>query len=201
MASKNILFFCLIIVFALLLVSTASAIDNDTVLGDNNPQSISDYSDLKFNQSYTPTTVYKQEIFEVFLSVENTGSRTYHNLSILYPLPNGVELMMYPSEYENNSVWIIDSLYPGERNTLTLVCIPTIANTTYEFEANVGGQTVTDLGVFCEPQEESGADSHYDDGVVNYLDNINKTNLKEAANPIFLLLFTRIFIPFIRLKY
>ena len=209
MRSKNILFALLMIILALMLVSTVNALDNDTVLDDNKPHAISDYPDLVFEQSYDPKVVYKDNVFEVLLSVRNTGQNTYHNVSIFYPLPDGLELMIWPSEYEN-SVWLIDTLYPGELNTLTLVCIPKIANTTYEFQAIVDGETVADMEIYCEeapePEPEPvppfDPDSH-GGGAVDIVKSAatNGISLHDAGNPIFLLLFMIIFIPYIRLKY
>ena len=205
MNSKNILFSFLIVILTFLIVSTVNAIDNETVLGDNTQQGVSDYPDLKFEQSYTPRNVYTDNIFDVFLSVKNTGLNTYRNVSILYPLPNGLELLVYPPEYLNNSIWTIDSLYPGEISTLTLICIPKIANTTYEFAASIDGQTVTEMDVYCEDAPIPDIDPDYPGGggMVDAVKSIgdNGIDLKDTANPIFLLLFMIFFIPYIRLRY
>ena len=205
MRSRNIIFSFLMLILALVLVSSVSALDNDTVLDDNSPQSVSDYPDLVFEQSYDPKVVYKDNVFEIFLSVRNTGQNTYHNISILYPLPDGLELVVWPSEYDS-SVWLIDTLYPGDLNTLTLVCIPKIENTTYEFPAMVDGQTVSDMEIYCEeapePEPPVGPD-HHGRGAVDVVKSAaaNGIDLKDTGNPIFLLLFMIIFIPYIRLKY
>ena len=209
MNSKNILFSFLILVLALIIVSAANAIDNETVLDDNTQQDVSKYPDLKFEQSYDPTIVHIEDVFEVYLNVHNTGLNTYHNLTVLYPLPNGLELLVYPPEYTNNSIWAIDTLYPNELSTLTLVCLPKIANTTYEFAASVDGQTVTEMDIYCEDAPIPDVDPDYPsdggggmvDAVKSMADNPNGINLKDTANPIFLLLFTIIFIPYIRLRY
>ena len=208
MKSKNIIFSFLMIILALLLVSTASASDNDTVLDANSPQVLSEYPDLVFEQSYDPKIVYKDSLFEVFLSVRNTGQNSYQNVSIYYPFPDGLELVIWPSEY-NDPIWFIDTIYPGERNTLTLVCIPKIANTTYDFPAIVDGQTVTDVKIYCEdvPEPEPGPEPHVDPshhgGAIDVVKSVgeNGISLKDAGNPIFLLLFMIIFVPYIRLKY
>ena len=73
MNSKNILFSFLILVLALVIVSAANAIDNETVLDDNTQQGVSKYPDLKFEQSYDPTIVHTEDVFEVYLKVHNTG--------------------------------------------------------------------------------------------------------------------------------
>lgn len=204
MSSRNIIFSLFILILVLFLVSTANALDNETVLDDNTQQDVSNYPDIKFKQSYDPTNVYTNEVFEVYLSVENTGLNTYRNVTIFYPLPNGVELLVYPPEYLNNSIWTIDTLYPNEISILTLVCLPKIANTTYEFMASVDGQTVSDIYVHCEDAPPVPDDpSPNPGGMIDSLKSIgdNGIGLKETANPIFLLLFMIIFIPYIRLRY
>ena len=90
---------------------------------------------------------------------------------------------------------------------LTLVCVPTIANKVYEFNAGIGSQTLLnstmDIYVEGENTNSSNNTDIFDGGAIKALDSINNSDLslKETANPILVLLFAIIFIPFIRIKY
>lgn len=200
---KSIFGILLLITLTLFLVSSINAADNETVILDNNANE--DYN-LEFNQSYDPSVVHKGDIFEVYLHVRNVGQDTYHNLSILYPLPQGLNLLIFPVEYDN-STWFIDTLYPGEDDMLTLVCVPTIAGKVYEFNAGIGSQTLLnstmDIYVEGENTNSSNNTDIFDGGAIKALNSINNSDLslKETANPILVLLFAIIFIPFIRIKY
>lgn len=202
MKSKLIILSLFVLIFALFIVSNVSAIDNETIIGDNSTQSGEITSDLEFEQSFDHKTVKKSEIFEVYLTVKNNGLEAYHNLSIFYPLPKGLNLLIYPNEYNNQS-WFIDSLYPSESSTLTLVCQSLIDNTSYDFVASYGGTKVSEAKIFCEPENHSNNTPDNNQGIVDVLKSVNSGDieLKNTANPIFLLLFTLIFIPYIRFKY
>lgn len=211
MNSKIILLSLFISVFALFVISSVCAIDNETILQDNSSQVDEINSDLEFNQDYSQNIVQKNEIFEVYLSVKNNGLDTFHNLSIYYPLPEGLKLLIFPKEYDGQS-WFIDTLYPSETTTLTLICEPLIANTTYDFVVSYGGTEISEMNIYCEPSKDSDIipdnpipDNPIPDdyGMINALKSVNSDNteLKDTANPIFLLLFTLIFIPYIRIKY
>lgn len=135
MNSKFILISLTLIFFTLFLIGGVSAKDNATMLSDNNLDN--DVLNLELNQNYTPDSINKGQLFDLYLSVKNTGSDPYHNLTILYNLPKGLELVLWPEEYYNKLAWNIDTLYPGETNTLTLVCLPMYSNYTYEFTASI----------------------------------------------------------------
>ena len=205
MNSKNILLALIITAFALfLLVSSVSAVDNGTVNDNNVFYGDNAVEDLEFEQTYEPEIIHKDDIFESHLAVKNVGSKTYHNLTINYPLPEGLEVLICPVEYQNSSVWVIDTLYPNETNSLTLVCSALVANTTYEFSASVGNESVTTMDVYCQPEETIVPDDYNNthsssSGLIKSV--TEGKSLEETANPIFLLLFTIIFIPYIRLKY
>lgn len=202
MSSKNIFLVLILIVLTLFLVDSVSASDNDTANDDIASYEDSVIVNLDFEQSYNPETVNKGDVFEVYLSVKNTGSETYRNLSINYPLPPGLDVLIYPSEYKDNSVWVIDSLYPNETNSLTLICSALISNTTYEFTAGVGNESVGTMDVYCQPENVVPDNNSTDTSHCGLIKSLNEGHsLKDTANPILLLLFTIIFIPYIRLKY
>ena len=203
MTFKRILFAFVLIVLALFVITNISAADNDTVTNNNTVVGVDDSSNLQFEQSYNPPTVTKGNILEVYLAVKNIGSETYNNLTILYPLPKGLEVLIHPSEYKDNSVWTIDSLYPNETNTLTLVCVPTVSNVTFEFTASVDGGNVSTMDIYCQPSKNPDVGpGNGSGGMVDAIGSVSSNgSLKDAGNPIFLLLFTLIFIPYIRIKY
>jgi hypothetical protein len=195
---KKFLLSILLITFALLLISNVCAADNESVLENNILQGDSAYPDLEFEQKYGPsTTIHEDDVFNAYLNVKNTGNKLYKNLTIYYPLPKDLELIIYPIEYDG-SYWTIDTLNPGESNTLVLVCSPLVPNTTYEFIAAFNGQEVTKMDVYCEPaaNPDNNTDHHEVMGIIPDETSV----LKNTANPIFLLLFALIFIPYIRLK-
>lgn len=202
MNSKSIFGLLSLIILTLFLVSNINAADNETIISDNNAN---ENYNIEFNQSYEPSVVHKGDIVDVYLHVKNVGQDTYHNLSIVYPLPQGLNLLIFPSEYDNRT-WFIDTLYPGEDDLLTLVCIPTVADKTYEFTVGIDSQTLInstmDLYVEGETNSSNNTDI-FDGGAIKAVDAINNSDLslKETANPIFVLLFAIIFIPFIRIKY
>ena len=203
MNSKGIFGLLILIILTFFLVSSINAADNKTIVSDNNAN---ENYNLQFNQSYEPSVVHKDDVVEVYLHVKNVGQDTYHNLSILYPLPQGLNLLIFPVEYDN-STWFIDTLYPGEDDLLTLVCVPTIAGKTYEFTAGVGSQTIMnstmDMYVEGENTNSSNGTDIFDGGVIKAVGSVNNSDLslKQTANPILVLLFAIIFIPFIRIKY
>lgn len=202
MNSKNIFLALILIAFALVIASNVSAADNGTANGTIVSHEDSIITNLDFEQSSEPSVVNKGDIFEAHLSVTNIGSETYHNLTIYYPLPPGLDVLIYPVEYKNDSIWVIDTLYPNETNYLTLICSALVSNTTYEFTASVGNESVGTMDVYCQPEIVIPVNNSTDvshDGLIESLSEGN--TLKETANPILLLLFTIIFIPFIRLKY
>ena len=198
MESKKILLSILIIGFALVLVCNVSAADNESISDNNLIQEDSVYQDIELEQRYGPTTIiHKDEIFNVFLTVRNTGNNTYNNLLINYPLPKGLEVLIYPVEYDG-TVWTIDTLYPGESNTLTLVCRPLISGTTYEFQASLDGINTSEMDVYCE----GSIPTNNTDNNGQTLDAINNeiSILKNTANPIYLLFFALFLIPYFRLR-
>ena len=203
MNSKNIFLALAITVFALFLIDNVSAVDNGTVNDNIVSYGDSTVTDLEFEQSHDPQIVNKDDIFEAHLSVKNVGPKTLNNLTINYPLPPGLEVIISPVEYQNNSVWVIDTLYPNETNYLTLVCVALVSNTTYEFTASVGNESATTMDVYCQPENSIPDDNNTGDasssGLIKSVTE-GKT-LKDTANPILLLLFTIIFIPYIRLRY
>ncbi|MBR6024428.1 MAG: hypothetical protein IK044_05640 [Methanobrevibacter sp.] len=203
MNSKNIFLALILIVIALALVSNVSAADNGTANDNITQYEDSIVTNLDFEQSSEPSVVNKGDIFEARLSVTNIGSETYHNLTIYYPLPAGLEVLIYPVEYQNDSMWVIDTLYPNETNYLTLICSALISNTTYVFTASVDNETVSTTDVYCQPDivppDNNNTSDISHEGLIKSISEGN--SLKETANPILLLLFTIIFIPFIRLKY
>ena len=202
MNSKNIFLALVLIVFALFLVSNVSATDNGTVDDKSISYEDSVVTNLEFEQSSNPPVVNKGDIFETHLSVKNIGSETYNNLTVYYPLPQGLDVLIYPVEYKDNSMWVIDTLYPNETNVLTLICYALVSNTTYEFTAGVGNESVSTMDVYCMPEIDIPDNNNtdvYHDGLIQSVS--EGYSMKETANPILLLLFTIIFIPFIRLKY
>ena len=206
MNSKNIFLALALILIALFLIGNVSATDNVTV--NDYLESDDIVTNLEFEQNYNPSTVTKGDVFDVYLNVKNVGPNTYHNLTISYPLPEGLDVLIFPVEYKDNSIWIIDVLYPDTSNRLTLVCSPLISNTTYEFTVGVGNQSVSTMNVYCQPDpvipDDNGTDTSNttDNSYTGLIKSIAEgKTLKNTANPILLLLFTIIFIPFIRLKY
>lgn len=203
MNSKKIFLALALIAISLFLIGSVSATDNDTVNDDSSSYDDNIVTNLEFEQSYDPYTVNKDDTFEVYLNVKNVGPETYHNLTIYYPTPEGLNVLIYPSEYRDYSVWVIDTLYPNETNCLTLICTALIPNTTYEFTASVGNQTVTAIDVYCQPDpivpDDNCTTDTSHEGLIKSV--AEAKTLAKTANPILLMLFTIIFIPFIRLKY
>ena len=80
-----------------------------------------------------------------------------------------------------------------------------VSNTTYEFTASLGNESVTTMDVYCPgeniiPDDDGG--NNTDSSSSGLIKSVTEgKNLKDTANPILLLLFTIIFIPYIRLKY
>lgn len=201
---KNIFLVVIITVLALFLISNVNAVDNNTADNDIELYEDAVSTDLEFEQTSDSQVVNKGDIFETHLSVKNVGSKTYNNLTINYPLPAGLELIISPVEYQND-LWVIDTLYPNETNYLTLVCVALVSNTTYEFTASLGNESVTTMDVYCPgeniiPDDDGG--NNTDSSSSGLIKSVTEgKNLKDTANPILLLLFTIIFIPYIRLKY
>ena len=71
MDSKFLLLSFVLILSGLSIIGGVFAVDNGTAFGDSNMYS--DVSNLEFSQNYTPDSINKGQIFEIFLSVKNTG--------------------------------------------------------------------------------------------------------------------------------
>ncbi|MBR0271001.1 MAG: DUF11 domain-containing protein [Methanobrevibacter sp.] len=180
MNSKVLLLSFVFILFGLSVMGGVCAIDNSTTLGDNNIQP--DTSNLEFTQNYTPTNINKNQVFEVLLNVKNTCPDTLHNLTILYKLPDQLNLIIWPDEYINNSIWSIDTLYPNEDKTLTLVCIPTASNHTYEFTTDTG----LEMDVHTNPLADLavGVDYIVGDDVITWIVNVINNGPDYAVNTV-----------------
>lgn len=201
MGSKKILLALILVASLMFIIDGVSATGNDTSNDNITLDEDSILSNLEFEQSYSPYTIYEDDIFEVCLSVKNIGLVTFHNLTIYYPLPQGLDILLYPVEYQNNSVWVIDTLYPNETNYLTLVCSALVSNTTYEFIASIGNETVSTLDVYCQPDilpDDNGTNPSHESLIKSVSES---KSLKNTANPVLLLLFAILFIPYIRWKY
>lgn len=202
MNSKKIFLALILVASIMFIIGGVSATGNNTSNVNIPLNEDIILSDLEFEQSYDPYTIYKDDVFEVCLSVKNIGSVTFHNLTIYYPLPQGLDILLYPVEYQNNSVWVIDTLYLNETNYLTLVCSALVSNTTYEFTASVGNESVSTLDVYCQPDNIIPDDNGTDPSYYGLIKSVSEGNsLKDTANPVLLLLFAIIFIPYIRWKY
>ncbi|MBQ9025353.1 MAG: DUF11 domain-containing protein [Methanobrevibacter sp.] len=180
MNSKTLLLSFVYILFILSIISGVCAIDNSTALDDNNMES--DASNLEFDQNYTPSTLNKDQVFEVFLNVKNTGSDTLHNLTILYRMPEHLDLIIWPDEYINNSTWYVDTLYPSENKTLTLVCVPTLSNHTYKFTVDQGNE----MDVHTNPLADLaiGVDYIIGDGIITWIVDVINNGPDNAINSV-----------------
>ena len=183
MNSRFILLSFALIFSTLFLIGGVSAKDNVTILSDNNLDN--DVLNLELNQNYTPDSINKGQLFDLYLSVKNKGSDPYHNLTILYNLPKGLELVLWPDEYSNNSTWNIDTLYPGETNTLTLVCLPMYSNYTYELTASIEPELDT-MEVQTNPLADLSVSVDYivGDGIIKWFVNVLNNGPDYATNSV-----------------
>ncbi|WP_407381006.1 hypothetical protein [Methanobrevibacter sp.] len=170
MDSKFLLLSFVLILSGLSIIGGVFAVDNGTAFGDSNMYS--DVSNLEFSQNYTPDSINKGQIFEIFLSVKNTGDDPYRNLTVLYRLPEGLDLLIWPDEYSDNSIWTIDTLYPNETSSLTLVCVPKYSNYTYTFTATDPGYDTIDVHTNPLADLAVGVDYIVGDGVVKWVVNV-----------------------------
>lgn len=147
-------FICLTILLLCLSISCVSASDNGTanaVVGQ--PSSNVNPDGFEINHYYTPEHVEKNELVTIVLNVTNKGQIDYHNLSFDYNLPQGLNLIIGPSEYVNGT-WTIDTLYAGESNSLMLVCEVTTSNTTLTPTASYDNKTVSSIDIVVEPSAD-----------------------------------------------
>lgn len=147
-------FICLTLLLVCLSLACVSASDN--VTSDalaNNPNSSLNPENIKINHYYTPEKVVDNELVTVVVNVTNEGQIAYHNLTLYYNLPQGIEPLIWPSEYVNGT-WTIDSLYPGKYYSLMIVGMITVSNTTLTTTLSDDNETLSTLDIRVFPSAD-----------------------------------------------
>ena len=109
----------------------------------------------------------------------------YSNLSFNYDLPQGLTPIIWPSEYDKG-VWTLDSLLPGESDTMTIVCMPTISNTTVTSKLSYGDETLSTLDIKINPVADLAIDETrvYEDGLLYWIIYVVNNGPDDALNTI-----------------
>lgn len=147
-------FICLALLLFCLSLACVSASDN--VTGDalaNNPNSSLNPENITIDHYYTPENVTDNQLVTIVVNVTNKGQIDYHNLTLYYNLPQGIEPIIWPSEYVNGT-WIIDSLYVGESYPFMIVGLITVSNTTLITTLSDENETLSTLDIIVFPSAD-----------------------------------------------
>ena len=176
----------LTILFVLLSLACVSASDSnaDDIVANDADSSVNP-DDLDIQHNYNPDKVIKGQYFTLFVNVTNNGQVDYSNLSLFYNVPEGLEMIIWPSEYVNGK-WTIDSLHPGESDTLSIVCMPTVSNVTLTPSLSDGVQTLSTLNVTIDPSADLAIDEYktVENGVLYWFIHVVNNGPDDALNTV-----------------
>lgn len=176
MKTRKIVTTLCLFLLSLILIGCVSAADNvtDEVIAAGDDGSVEDIS-LEVFQNYTPSEVHMGEYITICVGITNVGITEYTNLPILYRMPEGLDTIIWPSEYDRET-WLIDSLHPGETDTLTLICQPLVSNTTLTTNVYINGKWMDSMDIYIAPSADLAinVDTYEDsEGCVWFIDVIN----------------------------
>lgn len=174
----------ILLVFLSLACVSASDNDNADIIANGEDSSVNP-GDLDIQHNYNPTTVVEGEYFYLYVNVTNKGQTDYHDLTLYYNVPEGLDLLICPSEYVNGA-WTIDSLHPGQTQSLTLVCVPLVSNVTLNSSVSVGNQTLGDVTIKIDPSADVAIDEYrvFEDGVLHWFIHVVNYGPDDALNTV-----------------
>jgi hypothetical protein len=148
MKSESALFTLAVILGLLFLISSVSAEDN---VSDSNELLLGDIgvNDIEVSQNCSDYIVFDKD-FVLSIDLTNVGESTLNNLSVLYKLPEGIELIISSGDYDNG-VWSINSIEPKKTATLSFVAKPHVSNTELTSNVFFDDEIVSTMDFYVHP--------------------------------------------------
>ena len=158
MKTRTALLILALILGTLFLVGGVSASENITdsgsqVLLGEADNSVVSGDDLDVSQNVYPSEIYMNERFQISIGVKNAGDQDLKDLNIVYQLPEGLDKIIWPSEYVGDQ-WTIDSLHPGETDYLNIVCVSHVSNTTLTSTVMFNGEILSQMNINILPSAD-----------------------------------------------